>query len=277
MDLLSLAQSYGPFVVAMAFAGVVGGLLAGLLGVGGGIVIVPVLFSTLGTLGISDDLAIKVAVATSLATIVVTSVSSARSHYKCGTVDLDLLRAWGPWIVVGVVLGTVLANLAKGWVMTLVFGIVALLVAINMILRAHNGALRADFPSTTIKNGSATFVGAFSAIMGIGGGTLSVPTLTAFGFDIKRSVGTAAAIGFLIAVPATLGYIIGGWSAPDRPPFSIGYVNLIAFMALVPLTTLCAPLGARLAHALPGHILSYAFAVFLLLTSARMLWSVWAN
>jgi len=140
-------------------------------------------------------------VATSLATIVVTSVSSARSHYKCGTVDLDLLRAWGPWIVVGVVLGTVLANLAKGWVMTLVFGIVALLVAINMI-------------------------------------TLSVPILTAFGFDIKRSVGTAAAIGFLIAVPATLGYIIGGWSAPDRPPFSIGYVNLIAFMALVPLRQL---------------------------------------
>lgn len=274
MDLISLAQLYGPFVAAMVFAGVVGGLLAGLLGVGGGIVIVPVLYSTLMALDTDPDLAIKTAVATSLATIVVTSITSARSHYKRGTVDVDLVRAWGPWIVLGVVVGTALATIAKGWIMTLVFGIVALLVAVNMFLRAKNTALLADFPNALVKNGCATFVGVFSAIMGIGGGTLSVPILTAFGFDIRRSVGTAAAIGFLIAVPATLGYIVGGWPVEGLLPFSIGYVNLIAFAALVPLTSLCAPIGARIAHAVPPHMLSYAFAVFLLLTSIRMLWSV---
>ncbi len=274
MDLLALAQAYGPFVASMVFAGVVGGLLAGLLGVGGGIVIVPVLYSMLGTLEIHEDLAIKIAVATSLATIVVTSVSSSRSHYKRGNVDLELLRAWGPWIVIGVLVGTGLATIAKGWLMTLTFGIVAFLVAINMFVRASNSRLLPDFPNSAVKRGCGALVGVFSAIMGIGGGTLSVPILTAFGFDIKRSVGTAAAIGFLIAVPATLGYVIGGWSSEDLPPFSIGYVNVIAFIALVPLTSLCAPLGARLAHALPASILGYAFAVFLLLTSVRMLWSV---
>lgn len=274
MDLLNLVQTYGPFLGAMAFAGIFGGLLAGLLGVGGGIVIVPVLYSTMVALGIGDDLAIKVAVATSLATIIVTSISSARSHAKREAVDFALLRAWGPWIFLGVVIGTALASIAKGWMMTLVFGIIAFLVAINMFMRGNSSALTSDFPNKAVKYGSGTFVGLFSAIMGIGGGTLSVPILTAFGYDIRRAVGTAAAIGLLIAIPATLGYVISGWSAADLPPFSIGYVNLIAFIALVPLTAWCAPIGARLAHALPPKILNYAFAVFLLLTAARMLWGV---
>lgn len=269
-DLTSLVTAYGPFILAMLGAGIAGGLIAGLLGVGGGIVIVPVLYFVLGTLGVPADAGIKVAVATSLATIIVTSLSSARSHASRGAVDFALLRSWGVPIIVGVVAGTLLASIVRGWVMTLIFAVVALLVALNMVFRGKGAQVMDDFPNQGVKAGSGVVVGLISAMMGIGGGTLSVPILTAFGFEMRRAVGTAAAIGFLIAIPGTLGYILAGWSAPNVPSGSIGYVNLIAFIAIVPLTALFAPVGARIAHTIPQNLLRYAFAAFLFVTSARM-------
>jgi len=262
------------FAAAMCGAGVAGGVLAGLLGVGGGIIIVPVLYSVFLALKIPAAIAIKVAVATSLATIMVTSVSSARSHARRGAVDVPLLKSWGPAIVVGVVIGTAIAGHVKGDVLTGVFAVVALIVALNMLLRPTSAGLMPDFPNKVVKAACGVIVGLFSAMMGIGGGTLSVPILTAFGFEIRRAVGTAAAIGFLIAIPATIGYVIAGWESPDLPPLSLGFVNVIAFVALVPLTTLFAPLGARIAHAIPPKALSYAFGVFLFITSARMFYSL---
>lgn len=269
-DLTSLVTAYGPFILAMLGAGIAGGLIAGLLGVGGGIVVVPVLYFVLGTLGVPADAGIKVAVATSLATIIVTSLSSARSHASRGAVDFALLRSWGVPIIVGVVAGTLLASIVRGWVMTLIFAVVALLVALNMVFRGKGAQVMDDFPNQGVKAGSGVVVGLISAMMGIGGGTLSVPILTAFGFEMRRAVGTAAAIGFLIAIPGTLGYILAGWSAPNVPSGSIGYVNLIAFIAIVPLTALFAPVGARIAHTIPQNLLRYAFAAFLFVTSARM-------
>ena len=266
-----LLMDYGAFAAAMIVAGLLGGFIAGLLGVGGGIVIVPVLYFVLGGMGVDDSVRMKIAVATSLATIVFTSLASARSHYRKGAVDFDLIKAWALPIFLGVVTGTLIAAYVPGKVLTAVFAVTALLVAINMTLRASSPALASDFPHPAVKAGSGYLVGIISAMMGIGGGTLSVPILTAFNYDIRRAVGTASALGFVIAIPGTIGYVLAGWGAPGLPAGSVGYLNLFALVALIPLTMLIAPLGARTAHAIPKHILSYAFAAFLFATSVRML------
>ena len=273
-EITSFFASYGTFILAMIGAGIAGGLVAGLLGVGGGIVIVPVLYFVLSALGVHPDVGIKVAVATSLATIMITSLSSARSHAKRDAVDYALLKSWGIPIVLGVISGTVLASYVRGWVMTAIFAVVALLVALNMLFRGKGAKIMDEFPNGGVKLGSGYIVGLISSMMGIGGGTLSVPILTAFGFEIRRAVGTAAAIGFLIAIPGTIGYVIAGWSTPNLPYGSIGYVNLIAFISLVPLTALFAPVGARIAHTIPQNLLRYAFSAFLFVTSARMFWDL---
>ena len=270
MDISQFLAQYGVFILAMCGAGVMGGLIAGLLGVGGGIVIVPVLYFVLGAFDVPEDVKMKIAVATSLATIVVTSLSSARSHSSRGAVDYQLLREWVAPVIVGVIAGTLLASIAKGWVLTLVFASVAMLVAVNMMLRGKGSQIWPDFPNRAIKSGLGSIVGLFSAMMGIGGGTLSVPILTAFGTEIRRAVGTASAIGFFIAIPGTIGYVLTGWGTAGLPPGSLGYVNVLAFIALVPLTALFAPLGARLAHTIPQRALGYAFGVFLIATSLKM-------
>jgi uncharacterized membrane protein YfcA len=228
----------------------------------------------LEAIGTEAGLAMKIAVATSLATIVLTSLSSARSHHKRGAVDYELLRQWALPVTVGVIVGTVAAGFGDGQMLTLIFGVVALLVALNMFLRRNNEPMRNGFPNAAVRSLSGGVVGLFSAMMGIGGGTLSVPILTAFGFDMRKAVGTASAIGFFIAIPGTIGYVIVGWGEPALPPFSLGYVNLIAFAAIAPLTMAFAPLGARIAHTIPQQSLRVAFGVFLLLTAVRMFWSL---
>jgi uncharacterized membrane protein YfcA len=271
---MEFIADYGLFALAMVVAGLLGGLVAGLLGVGGGIVIVPVLYFVLGGLGIDEDLRMKIAVATSLTTIIFTSLSSARAHYSKGAVDFALIKAWALPIFVGVVGGTLFAAYVPGIVLTAVFAIVALLVAINMTLRANSTAIATDFPHPAIKAAFGVLVGAISSLMGIGGGTLSVPILTTFGYDIRKAVGTASALGFVIAIPGTIGYVLAGFGAEGLPAGSVGYLNLIALIALVPLTMLVAPFGAKLAHSIPRKTLSYAFAAFLALTSLRMGWDV---
>jgi uncharacterized membrane protein YfcA len=271
---VSILVEHWPLVMAFIAAGVGGGLLAGLLGVGGGIVIVPVLFVVFTTLSIDDGIAMKIAVATSLSTIIFTSLSSARSHYKRGATDMALFRAWLIPILLGVILGTLTGGLADGRLLTLVFAIVAVLVAVNMLLRRNAERVSDGFPRAWLKHASGVGVGYVSALMGIGGGTISVPILTAVGYDMRRAVGTSSAIGFLIAIPGTLGYVAAGLGQPGLPPFSLGYLNFAAGLALVPLTMLFAPLGARIAHAVPRSRLQLAFGVFLLLTAARMLYSL---
>jgi len=273
--LASIAE-YWLFLVAIVGAGIAGGLLAGLLGVGGGIIIVPVLFVIFTTLGYASGLAMKLAVATSLATIVLTSLISARSHHKRGATDVALLKAWFFPIIAGVVIGTLIGGYADGRVLTLVFAVVAVLVAFKMMIPEKADALTSGFPNRIVKAVSGAVVGLISAMMGIGGGTLSVPLLTTVGYDMRQAVGTSAAIGFVIALPATVGYVLTGQGVAELAPLSLGYVNLPAFVALVPLTMVVAPMGARIAHAIPQRALQYAFGVFLLLTATRMFYSVWS-
>ncbi len=274
---MEFITEYGAWIAAMAATGLVAGFVAGLLGVGGGIVIVPVLDAVLAAFHVDISIRMKVAVATSLATIIATSWASASSHRKHKAVDVDLLKSWGPMIFIGVVVGTLIAGFVDGRVLTLVFAVTALAVAANMILRADSHKLTDGFPNAGVKAGLGVVVGTISAMMGIGGGTLSVPILTAFGTDIRRAVGTASAIGFVIAIPGTIGYIIAGWGAAGLPPFSLGYVNLAALIAIIPLSMLTAPWGAKAAHTIPRKYLAYGFGIFLVATSIKMFWSLLAS
>ncbi len=251
--------------------GLFAGVLAGLLGVGGGIVIVPMLYYVFSYLDIPEAVRMHLAVGTSLATINVTSIRSVLAHRRRGGFDQQIFRDWLPGMVVGVLLGTWLATLANFDTLVLVFGVVALLVATHMAFGRRSWHLRQQVPHGLSAWPLTLIIGALSAMMGIGGGTLSVPAMSLCNVPIHRAVGTAAGFGLVIALPATLGLIIGGWSVPGLPAGSLGYVSLPGFAVIAVATVMTAPLGARLAHALDPEPLRRAFALFLGLTALRML------
>jgi uncharacterized membrane protein YfcA len=226
--------------------------------------------------GIDESVRMHLAVGTSLATIILTSIMSARAHARRGALDRGLLRTYAPGVIAGVLVGAFLGARAKGELLVLIFASIALVVAIDMALRRRAVHL-ADAPLTGLPaHVIGFFIGGFSAVMGIGGGTFSVPAFTLMKVPVHRAVGTAAAIGLLIGIPGALGFLWNGLGNPNLPLGSVGYISLPAFLAIVPGTMLCAPLGARLAHALSARALRGAFAIFLLITSARMFYSVLA-
>jgi len=255
----------------MVLTGAIGGILAGLLGVGGGIVIVPMLEFALGFIGVDPSIRMHVAVATSLATIIPTSISSSRAHYKRDAVDVDLAKNWAVWIFIGALAGTWLASQVHSRVLTGIFAAVAFLVAIKMMLPMDNKTLTRGVPRGPTMVPMPTLIGLISTMMGIGGGSLSVPIMTAFGEPIHRAVGPAALFGLLIAVPGTLGFMMTGYGNPLLPAGSIGFVNLIGLALIAPTTVLAAPLGARLAHAMNKRHLTLLFGCFLLIVAIRML------
>lgn len=260
-------------VAGLAATGVISGVLAGLLGVGGGIVIVPVLFWVLTLFHFPAAIINHLAVATSLAVIIPTSISSMRAHRKRGNVDHSLLNLWGPAIFVGALIGGIMSKYIPGEGLRLVFGIVGLLVAINMAIPRHLVISQHLPRSHWVNRAIAAVIGFISSLMGIGGGTLSVPTLAGFSFPVHRAVGTSSALGLLIAIPAVAGFIWAGLDVAGRPPLSLGYVSLPAAAIIAPISFLTAPSGARLAHALNPRYLRLAFAFFLMLTAGRMLLS----
>lgn len=255
----------------MLLTGAVGGVIAGMLGVGGGIVIVPVLDLVLAALGVDPSVRMHVTVATSLATIIPTAISSSRAHEAKGAVDHVQLRRWGIAIFLGAIAGVVLASRVSGDVLSAVFGIVALLVAIKMLLPLEGRHIADAMPGGVGGQLIPFGIGGVSSMMGIGGGTLSVPVMTLFAIPIHRAVGTAALFGLMISVPATVAFVIAGWNVPGLPPGSLGYVNLIGLTIIGPATFVTAPLGARIAHALSKRQLSILFGLFLTVVAVRML------
>ncbi len=265
-----------PLLIGVVATAILAGIMAGLLGVGGGIVLVPVLFWILSLTDFPPELTMHMAVATSLATIIFTSVSSARAHYKRGGVDTSLLKLWGPGLVLGALSGGLAAKYIDASGLKLIFGGIALLVSINMAT-PKTLVLSDHMPKSRGVNVAISYVvGGFSSLMGIGGGTLSVPILSAFSFEIRRAVGTASAFGILIAIPAVIGFVVSGMGTPDRPPFSLGFVSVPAALLILPFTVSFAPVGAALAHKLDGKWIKRAFAVFLAITAFRMLSSAFS-
>ena len=269
---MDIINEFTPILLMVLATGLVGGVLAGLLGVGGGIVIVPVFEFALTLLGVDPGVRMHVAVATSLATIVPTSISSSRAHHQKGSVDLGLARSWAVAVFVGALGGTLLASSVSGTVLSAVFGVVAVIVAVKMLFASRDLTLASAVPSGLAAKSISAGIGALSSMMGIGGGTLSVPVLTLLSFPIHRAVGTSALFGLIISVPATLGYIWTGWNQVGLPPGNLGYVSLIGLAVISPVSILAAPLGARLAHAMSQHRLSVLFGLFLLIVGVRMLY-----
>ncbi len=254
----------------MLATGCVAGTLAGLFGIGGGIVIVPVLETVLGILGVDPSIRMHVAVATSLATIIPTSIASARAHHRHHAVDVDIVRRWAVWVLIGALTGAYVASRLHSNVLAIVFATLALLVAIKMVLLPETRNLTSEVPRGIWVPAIPTAIGGLSSMMGIGGGTFSVISLTLFGEPIHKAVGTAALFGLVISLPGTAGFIATGLGDTRLPPGTLGYVSLVGFAFIAPTTVLTAPLGARIAHAFPAKKLSMLFGAFLLIAAARL-------
>ncbi len=263
---------YMPFVLAMLATGAVSGVMAGLLGIGGGAIIVPVLATALQVMGFDADIVQHVAVATSLAIIIPTGIASARAHHKRGAVDMRILKLWAPVILVATLAGGLMARWYSGDVLRIVFGVMAFFIAANIVLPFQQRLIGHLNSSPLTHRIFAAVVGYISALMGVGGGSLSVPTIAAFGASMHTAVGTGAAIGVFIAVAGTVGFIISGWGLEGLPPLSLGYINLIAFAAVAVVAYFTAPLGVALAHRLDQKTLKLVFAAFLVFVGISMIW-----
>jgi uncharacterized membrane protein YfcA len=255
--------------------GAVVGFLAGLLGIGGGAVMVPMLLWVFAANGFAEEKMMHLALATAMATIVFTSVSSVRAHARRGGVDWRAVAGMLPGIVAGSVAGALIASGQKSRPLAMFFGVFMLYAASNMLIEVKPKPTR-TLPGRAGLFAAGGVIGAFSSLLAAGGAFLTVPFLAWCNVPLARAIGTAAAVGFPLAVAATIGYVIGGLGAEGLPPWTLGYVYLPALALVASTSILTAPLGARVTHRLPVRQLRTVFALMLYAIAARMLWVAWA-
>ena len=261
--------------LAIVVGGVVTGLLAGLFGIGGGAVIVPVLYEVFRILDVPDTVRMQLCVGTSLAIIVPTTIQSYLTHRAKGLVVPGVLRLWALPAVLGVVCGAAIAYFAPAAVFKIAFVVIATFIATKFLFAGDRWNLGTELPSPLPMRLYGFIIGLTSSLMGVSGGSLSNIALTLYGKSIHQAVATSAGLGVPITIVGTLGYILAGLH--DRallPPFSLGFVSLIGVVIMAPVSSLAAPYGARLAHRLSRRTLEIAFSTFLLLISARFLVSL---
>lgn len=267
---LSPLEALIAFVVLLA-TGIAAGTVGGMLGVGGGIVMVPILFEALRRYGVDTDVAMHAAVGTSLAVIVFNSLRSVSSHAKRGSVDWELLRLYGPAVFIGAVAGSAIAAFVSGAGLKAFFGVVGIAFALYIAVAPMRWVAAQAMPRHVLTHLGAGLIGGVSTLMGIGGGTFGVTAMTVCGVPILRAVGTAAGLGVLIGLPAAIGFVLIGLGKGGLPPLSLGYVNWGALIVLAPAAIFSAPWGVALAHRLPARGLRIAFGLFLGAASLRML------
>ncbi len=259
-----------PVLGLLVAIGLLAGFLAGLLGVGGGIVLVPAFFYAFTALGFGGAEVMQVCLATSLATIVVTSARSMQSHHAKGGVDFAILRAWAPGIAIGAVLGVLVAARLSSTALQIVFGVLGGGIGLYMAFGKKGWVLANALPLQGMAWVQSTALGVLSVLLGIGGGSLGVPTMTLQSVPIHRAVGTATGFGLAIAIPSTIAWAFVTIDDPALP-YSIGAISVPAFLIIIPLTFLMAPLGAKVAHGMDAGPLKKTFGVFLLLVALNML------
>ena len=256
------------FVLSLAAS--VAGFMAGLLGVGGGIIIVPALYYAFTVLDFDIATRMHLSVGTSLAIIIPTSIISTKTHMEYDAVDFKLIKSFGIFILFGVIGGTFLAVNLKTPAFVLFFSIMAFIVGLFFIFFREQLLKNPKMISDSAKNISGVIIGFISVLLGIGGGSLMVPFMRTFGYDIRRSIGTAAGVGFLIAVFGTITMITGGKIVDNiNTPYSFGYVNLLGFLVFVPVTMITARVGAKAVYKIDKNILSKIFGIFLIIVSIR--------
>jgi uncharacterized protein len=260
---------YLALAVALAAAGALVGVLAGLFGVGGGTLIVPILYETFAAFDIADEARMPLAIGTSLAVIIPTSISSFCAHHRTGSVDMLVLRAWCVPILAGVLAGSIMARFASPDVFKLVFVAIALFTAARLILSDKLPCLATDMPRGGPMVGYGLTIGASSSLMGIGGGLVAGMIMSLHGRAVHQTVATCSGVGILVSLPGAVGYILAGWDKTGLPPMSLGFVSVLGVLLLMPATLATARLGASLAHKLPKAHLELALAFYLLAVSAR--------
>ncbi len=262
------------YVAAVVGAGAVSGLLAGIFGIGGGAVLVPVFYQVLGILGVAEAVRMHVSVATSLAIILPTSIRSFTSHRKRGAVDMELLKSFLIPIPAGVVAASVVVAHISGESLRGIFAVIVLIVGLRLLFNRETWRLGSEIPGHPVRGIIGFLIGFFSTLMGIGGGVLNNTFMTLFGRPIHQAVATSAGVGALIAIPGTVGFVWAGWGEPQLPIGSAGFVNWIGVLLIVPVTLLMAPLGVRIAHLLNKRQLEVSFGLFCMLVAARFFWSL---
>ena len=269
MDIINSIEIINLLAV-LSVAAAVAGFMAGLLGVGGGIIMVPALYYAFTVLDFDIVTRMHLSVGTSLAIIIPTSIISTMTHKEYGAVDFKMVKSFGIYILLGVIGGTFLAVNLKTPSLVLFFSIFALLVGLFFIFLREKLVDNPKKISSIVKNISGTIIGFISVPLGIGGGSLMVPFMRTFGYDIRKSIGTAAAVGFLIALTGTITMITGGKIINNiNTPFSFGYINLLGFIVFVPVTMIMARIGAKVVHKIDKKLLSKIFGIFLILVSIR--------
>jgi uncharacterized membrane protein YfcA len=264
--------------VAVLVGGAVTGLLAGLFGIGGGAIAVPVLYEVFGVLGVPEAVRMQLCIGTSLAIIVPTSLRSYLTHRRKGTIPPGILRVWAAPAVAGVVTGSLLAAVAPAWVFKVAFVVVTALIASKLLFGRADWRLSEALPGRGVMSAYGYVIGLYASLVGVGGGSLVALFLTLHGETIHVAVAVSAGLGFIIAGVGTLGYVIAGWPHGGAlPPFSVGFVSLVGVVLMAPVSTFTASYGARLAHAMPRRRLEIAFGCFLYLVAFRFLVSLfWA-
>ncbi|MBX8802049.1 sulfite exporter TauE/SafE family protein [Ochrobactrum sp. MR28] len=268
--------------LAMLAAGGITGLLAGLFGVGGGTVAVPVLYELFRIMGVPNDVLMPLSIGTSLAIIIPTSIRSYNAHRARGMVDTSLLKLWAVPVVLGVVAGSVIARFAPAEVFKFIFILVAGVSAIRLLFGKDSWKIADQLPGKMVIRFIGLIIGILSSLMGIGGGQLSNLFMTFYNRPIHQAVATSSGLGILISVPGALGYIYAGWPraaefpeiAALQPPLALGYVSLLGFLLVIPTSIFAAPIGVKLAHSLSKRKLEVSFGIFLLLICLRFLVSV---
>ena len=251
-------------------AGALTGLLAGLFGIGGGAIIVPVLYEIFRLLDVPEEVRMQLCIGTSLAVIIQTSIRSSLAHRAHGAVSIDVLRRWIVPVAAGIASGALLAAFAPSWLLKLLFAVIAALIAAKFLFGRDSWRLGETLPGTAAMSAYGVIIGFYSAVMGVGGGSVATMVLTLYGTAIHTAIGTSAGVGVLISIGGTLGYMLAGLPQQHLlPPLSLGYVSIVGLVLMAPVSSLTAPLGARIAHALTKRQLETALGIFLLLVAAR--------
>ena len=266
-----------PFFVALLVAGGVAGFLAGVFGIGGGAILVPVFYQMFGELGVDEAVRMHLSVGTSLAIIVPTSIRSYFSHLKRGNVDLELLRSWIIAVPAGVVLASLITAYISGAGLRVIFAVVAIIVGAKLLFAKDSWKLGSELPRNPARAIAGGLIGFFSTFMGIGGGVMNNTFMTLYGRPMLQAISTSSGVGVLISIPGTIGYILAGLASTNvasLPDYSLGYVNLLTVAFIIPITLLIAPLGVRAAHALSKRQLEVTFGIFMFVVAGRFLASL---
>ena len=259
------------FLIIMAITAVVAGFFAGFFGIGGGIITVPCLFYIFGAIGIDKSFVMHLAVGTSFAIIVPTAIMSVFTHYKHKAVDFGVLKTYGIFVVIGVVIGSFFAASMETKSLVLFFSIIIYLLAINLIFLKDKTKIKLKF-NLFQRTVLGFIVGFVSSLMGIGGAIMNVPILKFVGYSINKAIGSAASIGFLIAVFGCIGFLISGIFIKTNIPLSIGFINVPAFLIFIPITILMAKAGATAVHKIKREIIAKLFGLFLIIIASRFLY-----